>query len=110
MTVNHRLLAEEHLATAARHLTEHPSDMRIAEVAAWIGQGYATLALTPDPQAALEKVVVQHIADSLTSGSPAAEALARSLLTELDAAGLNITVAVDNLRATLSGLRRPAGG
>lgn len=109
MSINHRLLAEEHLTTAARHLTEHPADMRIAEVSAWIGQGYATLALTPDPHAVLEKVVVQHITDSLTSGSPAAEALAQSLLTELDAAGLNITVSVDALRATLSHLHRKAG-
>lgn len=37
--------AERHLAMAAYRLTEHPGDMRIAEVAAWIGQGYATLAL-----------------------------------------------------------------
>ncbi|MFE5958952.1 hypothetical protein [Streptomyces rubiginosohelvolus] len=44
MTVNHRAEAEEHLDNAARHLTEHPGDMRIAEVAAAIGQGYATLA------------------------------------------------------------------
>lgn len=109
MTVNHRLLAEKHLATAARHLTEHPSDMRIAEVSAWIGQGYATLALTPDPQAVLEKVVARHIADSLASGSPAAEALARSLLTELDAAGLDITADVNHLRETHADEQHAAG-
>ncbi|MFJ2110548.1 hypothetical protein ACIOEX_01245 [Streptomyces sp. NPDC087850] len=49
MTVNHRAEAEKHLANAARHLTEHPGDMRIAEVAAWIGQGYATLASSDQP-------------------------------------------------------------
>lgn len=32
-------------AMAATHLTEDPRDMRIAEVAAWTAQAYATLAL-----------------------------------------------------------------
>lgn len=36
--------AERHLANAARHLTEDPRDMRIAEVSAAIGNGYAMLA------------------------------------------------------------------
>lgn len=49
MTINHRAEAEKHLDTAARHLTEHPGNMRIAEVAAAIGQGYAALAATQDP-------------------------------------------------------------
>src|SRR5690606_20090804 len=49
MTINHRAEAEKHLDTAARHLTEHPGDMRIAEVAAALGQGYAALAATQDP-------------------------------------------------------------
>jgi hypothetical protein len=42
---DYRAEAEKHLANAAYHLTEHPGDMRIAEVAAAIGNGYATLAL-----------------------------------------------------------------
>ncbi|MFJ1647933.1 hypothetical protein [Streptomyces sp. NPDC088258] len=49
MTVNHRAEAEKHLAMAARHLTEVPADMRIAEVSAVIGQGYAALALNDQP-------------------------------------------------------------
>ncbi|WP_432008665.1 hypothetical protein [Streptomyces bacillaris] len=49
MTVNHRAEAEKHLAHAARHLTEYPGDMRIAEVAAAIGQGHAALAGSQDP-------------------------------------------------------------
>ncbi|MFJ5886804.1 hypothetical protein [Streptomyces californicus] len=49
MTVNHRAEAEKHLANAARHLTEVPADMRIAEVAAAIGQGHAALAGSQDP-------------------------------------------------------------
>jgi hypothetical protein len=47
MIINHRAEAERHLANAARHLTENVKDMRIAEVSAWIGQGYATLAAAP---------------------------------------------------------------
>ncbi|WP_329217439.1 hypothetical protein [Streptomyces microflavus] len=49
MAVNHRAEAEKHLGNAARHLTEDPRDMRIAEVAAAIGQGYAALASSQDP-------------------------------------------------------------
>ncbi|MFE7485545.1 hypothetical protein [Streptomyces sp. NPDC057552] len=49
MTVNHRAEAEKHLGNAARHLTEDPRDMRIAEVAAAIGQGHAALAAAQDP-------------------------------------------------------------
>jgi transcriptional regulator with XRE-family HTH domain len=44
MAIDHHTEAEKHLANAARHLTEVPADMRIAEVAALIGNGYATLA------------------------------------------------------------------
>ncbi len=49
---------------------------------------------TPSELAILRAVVAQHIADGLTSGSPAAVALASSLITELDAAGLDISAAV----------------
>lgn len=40
--------AEHYAETAARHLTEDPRDMRIAEVAAGIAQAYATLAAAGD--------------------------------------------------------------
>jgi hypothetical protein len=43
-----------------------------------------------DREEVLEKVVVQHIRDGLASGSETAIALARSLLTELEAAGLDL--------------------
>lgn len=43
-----------------------------------------------DREEVLEKVVVQHIRDGLSSGSDIAIALARSLLTELEAAGLDL--------------------
>lgn len=59
MTTDHRAEAEKHLANAARHLTEHPGDMRIAEVSAAIGQGYAILALLDARQDAR----IDHAAD-----------------------------------------------
>lgn len=37
--------AEQLLASAVRHITEEPNDMRLAEVAAWAAQVHATLAL-----------------------------------------------------------------
>ena len=41
----HYEMAERYADMAHRHLTEDPADMRIAEVAAWTAQAYATLAL-----------------------------------------------------------------
>jgi hypothetical protein len=41
----HYAKAEELLANADRHITEEPSDMRIAEVSAAAAQVHATLAL-----------------------------------------------------------------
>jgi transposase len=52
---DYRAAAERYLETAARHLTELPGDMRIAEMAARIGQGYATLALLDGQQPAGEE-------------------------------------------------------
>lgn len=43
----------------------------------------------------LRAVVVQHIVDGQMSGSPAAAALSQSLITELDAAGLDITADIN---------------
>lgn len=43
-----------------------------------------------DELALLRRVVARHIADSYASGVPAAEALARSLETEIEAAGLRL--------------------
>jgi hypothetical protein len=60
---------------------------------------FANLPSQPDETVILRSVVAQHIADGLTSGSPAAEALARSLMTELDAAGIDISTHVNALRA-----------
>lgn len=42
----HYLEAERLAVIAARHMTEDPRDMRIAEVAAWRAQVHATLALS----------------------------------------------------------------
>jgi hypothetical protein len=49
-----------------------------------------------------QRVVAQHIADGLTAGGPAA-VLARSLATELDAAGVPIDQHI--ARATAGGAR-----
>jgi hypothetical protein len=57
--------------------------------------GWGDLASSPSELVILRAVVAQHIADGLTSGSPTAAALAQSLLTELDAAGLDIGTAVN---------------
>lgn len=40
----------------------------------------------------LRRVVARHISDGITSEVPAAEVLARSLLTEIEAAGLRVPV------------------
>ncbi len=57
----------------------------------------------------LKRVVVRHIVDGLHSGNPIAAALARSLMTELDAAGLPVDTAVDALRGDLADEHRAAG-
>ena len=44
--------------------------------------------------ALLRRVVARHIADSYTSGVPAAESLASSLETEIETAGLCLTAEV----------------
>jgi hypothetical protein len=49
----------------------------------------------------LRAVVVQHIVDGQMSGSAAAAALSQSLITEIDAAGLDITADVNAHYATL---------
>lgn len=50
---------------------------------------------TPSEFDILRQVVVQHIVDGQMSGSPAAAALSQSLITELDAAGLDITADIN---------------
>jgi hypothetical protein len=112
VSVNHRSEAEKHLDTAARHLTEAPADMRIAEVAAWIGQGHAALARdeeqaarTADMRDALRllrgreydvrKVVSTHIAKALASREPNRWKAARELAQALDLADSNMDDAID---------------
>ncbi|WP_329131449.1 hypothetical protein OG552_10235 [Streptomyces sp. NBC_01476] len=106
MTTDHRAEAEKHLANAARHNNEHPSDMRIAEVSAWIGTGYATLARDEEQatnradmrdaltllrrrEAAMRDRVARHIANGLTSTNRDRWSAARSLAQDLDADGEN---------------------
>jgi hypothetical protein len=112
MSINHRTEAEKHLANAARHLTEDPRDMRIAEVSAWIGQGHAALAqgegqaaATADLRDALtllrrreqatRGLVAAHIAKGLASGDKERWSAARSLTQALDEADCNVDLLVD---------------
>lgn len=108
MSINHRAEAEKYLANAARHLTEVPGDMRIAEVAAWIGQGHAVLAANTaneDLRKANDELTVQlhamrrwvsgHIAHALVSGNPDRWKAARDLAQGLDSAAVNVDDLVD---------------
>lgn len=112
MSINHRAEAEKHLANAAHHLTEHPGDMRIAEVAAYIGQGHASLARdeeqaerTADLRDALRllrgreydvrKLVSAHIAKALASREPNRWKAGLELAKALDMADCNLDDAID---------------
>lgn len=112
MSINHRAEAEKHLANAARHLTELPGDMRIAEVVAWIGQGHATLAhneeqaaTTADLRDALRllrrreyetrEAVATHIAEALASRDANRWKAGRDLAQALDVADCNMDQLID---------------
>jgi hypothetical protein len=113
MSINHRAEAEKHLANAARHLTEVPADMRIAEVSAWIGQGHAALVRneeqavrTADLREALyslrcrlndtRTLVAAHIADGLASREKDRWQAAIDLSKALDEAHCNVDDLVDD--------------
>ena len=112
MTINHRAEAEKHLDTAARHLTEHPGDMRIAEVAAAIGQGHAALARDEERAAttadlrdantllrrreyATREAVATHIAKALASREPDRWKAGIDLAKALDEADCNLDQLID---------------
>ncbi|NUQ95340.1 MAG: hypothetical protein HOY79_01820 [Streptomyces sp.] len=112
MSINHRAEAEKHLADAARHLTEHPADMRIAEVSAWIGQGHAALARDEEQAAtladlrdattllrrreyAVRAAVSSHIAQALASREPGRWGAGRALAQALDEADCNMDDLID---------------
>lgn len=112
MSINHRAEAEQHLANAARHLTEHPGDMRIAEVSASIGQGHAALArdeesaaTTADLRDAVQSLrrrhndtrnlVATHIAEGLASREKDRWQAALALSKALDEAHCNVDDLVD---------------
>lgn len=63
--IEHYAKAEELVATAERHTTEDPRDMRIAEVTAATAQVHATLALAGSQMRSLPATQAQ-------GGSPAA--------------------------------------
>ena len=110
--VDHRAEAEKHLANAARHLTEDDRDMRIAEVAAVIGQGHAALArdeehavTTADLRDALalhrrrngamRELVSTHIAKALASREAPRWKAGRDLAQALDEADANMDDLID---------------
>ncbi|MFF0790416.1 hypothetical protein [Streptomyces spiralis] len=112
MSIDHRTEAEHHLANAARHLTEVPADMRIAEVSAWIGQGYATLARDGDRAAStadmrdaltllrrreydVRELVSAHIAKALASRVAERWKAGRELAQAVDAVGCNMDDLID---------------
>ena len=112
MSINHRAEAEKHLANAARHLTEVPGDMRIAEVAAWIGQGHAALARDEEQTAttadlqdatrslrrreyAMREAVSTHIAQALASRDADRWKAGRDLAQALDEADCNVDDLID---------------
>ncbi|WP_327335926.1 hypothetical protein OG384_04625 [Streptomyces sp. NBC_01324] len=112
MPIDHRAEAERHLDTAVRHLTEVPADMRIAEVAAAIGQGHATLArneevaaTAADMNEALQSLrrrfndtrtlVSKHIADGLASREKDRWKAANNLTKALDEAHCNMDSLID---------------
>jgi hypothetical protein len=112
VSIDHRAEAEKHLDTAARHCNENPPDMRIAEVSAWIGQGYATLArdeeqaaTTADLREALHSLrrrfndtrnlVATHIAKGLASREKDRWKAALDLTKALDEAHNNVDDLVD---------------
>ncbi|MFB7832054.1 hypothetical protein [Streptomyces sp. NPDC056056] len=106
MTANDRAKAEKHLDAAARHLTEEPQDMRIAEVAAAIGQGYALLAAgeaaTADAASTRHAIstyrfaLIRQVAEGLAlSKGDEAHQHARGLAQYLDSVGLNVDDAVE---------------
>jgi hypothetical protein len=106
MSINHRAEAERHLQTAARHLTEYPQDMRIAEVAAWIGQGHAALAAGETTAADISSyrhaihtyrfALIRQVAEGLAlSEGDEAHQHALGLAKYLDSVGLNVDREVD---------------
>ncbi len=112
MQINHRAEAEKHLAAAAHHNNENPPDMRIAEVSALIGQGYAALARNDDQAAthadmrdalallrrreyAVRQLVSMHIAKALASREPDRWKAAHELAKALDEADANMDESID---------------
>lgn len=112
MQTNHRAEAEKHLATAAHHNNENPPDMRIAEVSAWIGQGYATLARNEEQttnaanardalillrrrEYAVRELVSTHIAQGLASREAKRWKAAVDLAKGLDEADANMDDLID---------------
>lgn len=101
MSTDYAAEAAKLLQAAARHITEHPQDMRIAEVSALVGNGFASLAHLPEQQvivqeqfAAFQRTVALSIADGLLSGDRTRHATVWYLANALDKNGIDIEPAI----------------
>lgn len=107
-SINHRAEAEKHLAMAAHTLSVAPEDICIADTAAVIGHGYATLAnntVNDDLRDANDRLRTQlhamrrwvsgHIAHALVTPDIERWKAAVDLAKGLDSADLNIDKDVD---------------
>jgi hypothetical protein len=70
---------------------------------------WSALTGRPDELVITRDVVAKFIADNLTCGIPVAADLARSLQTELDAAGVNVDDLVDHELGNQADEQRAAG-
>lgn len=102
MNADYAAQAAKLLQTAAQHITEDTRDMRIAEVSALVGNGFASLAHLPEQQviaqerlAIVLRVVVDRVITMATSYEDAAQRHAHELMRDLDEAGVNIDDLVD---------------
>lgn len=132
MSIDHRAEAEKHLATASRYLFKVPADVRIAKVAAVIGQGHAAIARDEEQAArtadlrdaitllrrreyATREAVSQHIAKALASRDKDRWKAGLDLSKALDEADCNMDDLVDARLADdgwdpRSAYKAPAGG
>jgi hypothetical protein len=112
MSIDHRAEAEKHLATASRYLFKNPADTQVAQIAAAIGQGHATLARDEEQATtmadlrdalalhrrrnnAVRELVAAHIAKGLASREKNRWEAARSLAQALDEAEANVDDLID---------------
>lgn len=108
MSTDYAAEAARWLETAAHHTNEDPRDMRIAEVSALVGNGFASLAHLPEQQviaqerldqaqhesAEIRRAVGSAIAAGLLSGDRTRHATVWYLANAIDKNGINIEPAI----------------